>query len=469
MIRTRLTVWNTVVLAAVLAVVGLVAFVYTRAGLYGAVDQELNARADFLTSTFQSVAEIPPKNAPIPNELPVGVDPVQFRKIEFEYYIIRPRLKLLNFKGISPDDRPWDAEAAKRSLKGNRALFDFLIEGRRVRILSLPLYKGGRLLGSAQLAASLEHADQAVANLGRALLLLLPIALLLTGVAGVWLTRRALRPVGEFADAAGRIGAANFSGRMPTIGTDEFAHLGSVFNSMLDRLETAFRSLEEAYKSQRQFVADASHELKTPLTAMRTRLGIASQKVQTPNKYVEHLDSLTRSTDRMSSIVNDLLLLARADEGMLLGRRRSIPVGSLAEEAASIIEDAFGCKIDRQVEDNLKVSADADGLSRVLTNLLDNAARHTPKDGSIVLSAVEDGQNVIILVEDTGSGIPAEHLPHVFDRFYRVDSSREREAGGTGLGLSLVRAIVEAHQGTVSIASDVRRGTTVTVKLPSGG
>jgi signal transduction histidine kinase len=404
----------------------------------------------------------------MPTEQPVGVDPAQFRKIEFEYYIIRPRLFLLDFEGTPMDGGPWDVAAANRSLHGKRELFDSRIESRRVRILSLPLYKDGRLAGSAQLAANLEYADQAVANLGRVLILLLPLALLLTGMAGVWLTRRALRPVGEFADAAGRIGAANFSGRMPVIGTDEFAHLGSVFNSMLDRLETAFRSLEDAYKSQRQFVADASHELKTPLTAMRTRLGIASQKVQTPDKYVDHLDSLTRSTDKMSSIVSDLLLLARADERMLLGRRRLIPVGSLAEEAASIIEDAYGCKIDRQVENDLKVSADADGLSRVLTNLLDNAARHTPKDGSIILCAVERGQNVVIQVEDTGSGIPADHLPHVFDRFYRVDASRERGAGGTGLGLALVKAIVEAHHGTVSIASEVSRGTTVTIKLPSG-
>ncbi len=468
MIRTRLTVWNTVVLATVLTLVGLVAFVYTRVGLYGAVDQELNIRADFLTSTFQNLPKTPPKSPPMSTAQPVGVDPAQFRKIEFEYYIIRPRLNLVGFTGTPMDGGPWDIAAANRSLKGNRELFDYRIEGRRVRVLSLPLYKDGRLAGSAQLAANLEHADQAVANLGRVLLLLLPLALLLTGVAGVWLTRRALRPVGEFADAAGRIGATNFSGRMPVIGTDEFAHLGSVFNAMLDRLETAFRNLEAANKSQRQFVADASHELKTPLTAMRTRLGIASQKVQTPEKYVDHLNSLTRSTEKMSSIVNDLLLLARADEGMLLGRRRTIPVGSLAEEAASIVEEAYGREIERQVEDNLKVSADADGLSRVLTNLLDNAARHTPEDGLIILKAMNRNQTVVIQVTDTGSGIPHEHLPRVFDRFYRVDASRERETGGTGLGLALVKAIVEAHHGTVSIASDVSRGTTVTIKLPTG-
>jgi two-component system OmpR family sensor kinase len=253
---------------------------------------------------------------------------------------------------------------------------------------------------------------------------------------------------------------------MPASGTDEFAHLGSVFNSMLDRLETAFRNLEEAYKSQRQFVADASHELKTPLTAMRTRLGVASQKIETPGKYVDHLDSLTRSTDKMSSIVSDLLLLARADERMLLGETRSVPVESLAEEAASIVEDAYGRKIHCQVEAKLEVLADVGGLSRVLTNLLDNAARHTTKDGRITLSAFTSGQNVIIQVEGTGSGIAVEHIPHVFDRFYRVDSSRERETGGTGLGLALVKAIIESHGGTVSIESKVGLGTIVTVELP---
>ncbi len=468
MIRTRLTVWNSVVLAAVLTLVGLVAFVYTRAGLYGAVDQELIARADFLTSTFQNLPKTPPKNTPMPAEQLVGVDPAQFRKIEFEYYIIRPRLNLLDTRGAPLDGGPWDVAAANRSLMGSRELFDYHIDRRRVRVLSLPLYRDGRLAGSAQLAANLEYADKAVANLGRVLLLLLPLALLLTGVAGVWLTRRALRPVGEFADAAGRIGATNFSGRMPVIGTDEFAHLGSVFNSMLGRLETAFRDLEGAYKSQKLFVADASHELKTPLTAMRTRLGVASQKVQTPEKYMDHLDSLRRSTDRMSSIVSDLLLLARADEGMLLGKRRSVPVESLAEEALSIVEDAYGRKIDCRVETGLQVSADAAELSRVLSNLLDNAARHTPRDGEVVLTAFNRDMNVVIQVEDTGSGIAAEHIPHVFDRFYRVDASRERETGGTGLGLALVKAIVEAHQGNVRIRSEIGRGTIVIIELPQG-
>lgn len=467
MIRTRLTVWNMLVLSAVLTLVGICAFVYTRAGLYGSVDRELNTRADFLISTFQNLPEKPPKDAQKPMAQPLGVDPVQFRKIEFEYYIIRPRIYLLDSKESPLDDRPWDALAASRALTDGRELFNYRIDGRRVRVLSLPLHKRGRLIGSAQLAASLEHADSAVENLGRALLLLMPLALLLTGTAGIWLTSRALRPVEEFAAAAGRIGAANFSGRMPASGKDEFAHLGAVFNSMLDRLETAFRKLEDAYKSQRQFVADASHELKTPLTAMRTRLGIASQKVQTPEKYIEHLQSLTRSTNKMSSIVNDLLLLARADEGKVLGTKRLIPVESLMEEAASIVEDAYGRKIECHVEESLEVSADADGLSKVLTNLLENAARHSQKDDPIILSAFSRGQNVVIQVEDTGRGIPAEHLPRVFDRFYRADGSRGRETGGTGLGLALVKAIVEAHHGAVSIVSEVGRGTTVTIKLPS--
>lgn len=467
MIRTRLTVWNTVILTAVLTVVGFVVFASTRAGLYGAVDRELIARANFLATTVQNLPEKPPKVPPMHQEQPLGVDPSQFRRIEFEFYIARPRFHMLDFKKIPPDEGPWDAAADARSLKGSRELFDSQIEGRRVRVLSLPLYKRGRLVGAAQLAASLEHADLAVANLGRVLLLLLPLALILTGFAGVWLTRRALRPVGEFADAAGKIGAESFSARMPAAGADEFAHLGRVFNSMLDRLETAYRNLEEAYETQRQFVADASHELKTPITAMRTRLGIATQKVQTPDKYIEHLESLTRSTNKMSSIVSDLLLLARADEGKLLGSKRAVPLESLMEEAASIVEDAYGHKIEVMAEPGLEVQADPEALSRVLTNLLDNAARHTPKDGSIVLCAARRAKGVLIQVEDNGSGIPREHLPRLFDRFYRVDVSRERETGGTGLGLALVKAIVEAHQGTVKITSEFGRGTTVTIELPS--
>lgn len=467
MIRTRLTVWNTVVLAAVLTFLGLVAFVSTRASLYGAVDEDLNRRAQFLVLHWQDFPKTAPPEPAFPSRPGTGIDPAQFRRIEFEAFLMMPRISRPGEVIHSRERDPFDKAALQRSLNGQREMFDFLVDGRRVRVLSVPLKIGGKITGAAQFAASLENADIGVARLARVLLILLPLALLATSITGVWLTRRALRPVAEIASTASQIEATNLSGRLSVQGRDEFANLASVFNSMLERLESSFRTLEESYDTQRRFIADASHELKTPLTAIKTRLGVARRKEQTPERYAEHLQAIERSTNSMSSIVADLLLLARSDEGKLLGGSRTIPLESLAEESVSVVSDAHGREIERDIEAGLTVQGDESGISRVLTNLLDNAARYTPPSGHILLSAYRAGGHVIIKVKDAGIGIPPEDLPHVFDRFYRVAAARDRESGGTGLGLAIVRSIVRAHHGTVVVESELGRGTTFTIDLPS--
>lgn len=467
MIRTRLTLWNTVVLAVVLTLLGAVVFFGTRASLYGAVSDELARRGDFLGRTWQYLPKKPPAT-PMPVVKPdPAIDPAQFRDIEFEALIARPRIQRVGAHSAVEEESPWNLHAMRRSLSGERLMFDQEIDGRRVRLLSVPLREDGRVTGAAQFAASLKSADAATFRLGRTLVILLPLALVATSLTGVWLTHRALRPVGDIVSAAERIEATNLSGRLDVRGNDEFGHLASVFNAMLDRLESAFRRLEESFESQRRFIADASHELKTPLTAIKTRLGVAKRQTGSPERFADNLASLERSANAMSAIVSDLLLLARADDGQLGARSRVLPVDSLAEEAAAVVEDAFGRKIDVEAEPGLTVKGEESGLSRALVNLLDNAARHTPPEATIRLEAVRSGEWVRIRVVDTGSGIPEADLPHVFDRFYRVSEARDRESGGMGLGLAIVRSIVSAHGGRVDMESAVGTGTTVTIELPA--
>lgn len=467
MIRTRLTLWNAVALAVVLTVLGLVAFLSTRASLYGAVDEDLQRRGEFLARGWKDFPERPPEEPRPRDRREPSVAPAEFRRVEFESIIARPRIQRIGKQRAGWDAEPYDPAAIQAAFRGETRLFDARLEGHRARVLSLPLRINGRVTGAAQFAANLENADAGVARLGRVLLVLLPIALVATSATGVWLTRRALRPMAEIADEAGRIEATNLSERLTVTGNDEFGHLADVFNSMLGRLEGSFRDLEEANASQRRFIADASHELKTPLTAIKTRLGVASRREQTAERYAEHLAAIERSANGMSSIVSDLLLLARADEGRLKIGTRLLPLDSLADEAVAVVEDVHGRKIEAQVEDGLLVRGDESGLSRVLVNLLDNAARHTPPDGRIRLDAEGADGHLLIRVSDTGAGIPPENLPHVFDRFYRVSTARDRETGGTGLGLAIVRSIVGAHGGNVSIVSEPGKGTAVTVELPA--
>ncbi len=467
MIRTRLTMWNAAVLAVILTLLGLVAFLSTRASLYGAVDEDLQRRAGFLASVWKNFPLKPPP-IPMPKDQPsFGVDPELFRRIEFEGLIVHPCIRRVGENLVRDGEDPWDSESLKQALRGKTSLFDTTLYGHRVRILSRPLRVDGKITGAGQFAASLENADAGVARLGRVLLVLLPLALLATSTAGVWLTRRALRPVAEIADEAGRIEATNLNDRLTVPGKDEFGHLAGVFNSMLGRLEASFGSMEETNQSQRRFVADASHELKTPLTAIKTRLGVALRKEQTPERYVEHLRAVERSANTMTAIVADLLLLARSDEGQPKTGDRLLPVASLVDEAIAVVSDAYGRAIETDVEDGLLLRGDEAGFARILTNLLDNAARHTPPEGSISLLARRKGGFVRIVVSDAGCGIPADDLCHVFDRFYRVSAARDRESGGTGLGLAIVRSIVKGHGGDVEIESAVGVGTTVTVELPA--
>jgi signal transduction histidine kinase len=465
MIRTRLALWNSAVLAVVLTLLGFAAFFSTRASVYGAVDQDLRRRSDFIRENWDNIPETPPN--PPPKLVPImGTEPAQFRLVEFEALTARPCIVRVGYSNSGFRAQPWDAFALRRSLNGSKELFDTILDGHRARILSLPILVGGKISGAVQFAASLEHADAGVARLGRALLVLLPIALPFTSITGVWLTRHALRPVAAITDEASRIGARNLEERLTVSGDDEFGHLAGVFNSMLDRLEGSFRGVEAAYESQRRFTADASHELKTPLTAIKMRLGVAKQSVQTPERYIEHMSSIERSADAMSAIVADLLLLASTDEDKLTICGRLLPVDSLVDEAASIVEEIHRRPIERTVELDLQIRGD-DGISRVIVNLLDNAVRHTPPDGTVSLTAERAGGLVRIRVKDTGVGIPTSDLPHVFDRFYRVGPARDRDSGGTGLGLAIVRSIVKAHGGDVVVESSVGHGTTVIVDLPA--
>ena len=369
--------------------------------------------------------------------------------------------------GCGNQDEPLDPRAKALSLAGETVYSDQKLLGRHIRVLSVPLKNGKGVEGAAQFASNLEDIDAAVASLRNVLLALLPLSLLATWPLGTWLTRRSLRPVQAITAAAEQIEASRLSDRLPVHGSDEFAVLSGRFNSMLARIEASFKQLEEAYEAQRRFVADASHELKTPLTTVKGRVGVAARGPQTPERYAEHMAAIGRAADNMSTIIQDLLLLASSDESRLTLRRSRQKIRKMAENAVNSTPAGERVPVSLEIPEDLMADVDPDLFVRALGNLLGNAVRHTPKDKSVAVRASAEQNAVRVEVVDEGEGIPAEHLPKVFDRFHRVDASRERGSGGTGLGLAIVRSIVEAHGGTVSIASTLGKGTAVTILLPS--
>lgn len=367
---------------------------------------------------------------------------------------------------------------------------DGQMAGEPIRVLTLPLRgRGdeGEIVGVVQVAAPLASRDRALAGLDAALMLFVPIGLLGAGVGGAYLTNRVLRRVGQTARAAERIkvqSARDLSARLPVVGNDEFSQLAQSFNGLLSRLEQAFQKQEMLLERQRRFTADASHELKTPLTVIK---GTASMTLGLPNSdvasYRKSLSEINGAADRMAMLVQDLLLLARADAGQLGRETVELPLQDVLVQAISATCGArervelwgFGAN---NTDEPLTVLGNENELVRIFANLLANALRHTPAPpvGQVCLSAraiawesAADANvtpQILVQVADNGIGIAPEHLPHLGERFYRVDDARARGDGGTGLGLSICKSIVEAHGGTMRIESVPGKGTTVSVWLP---
>ena len=371
---------------------------------------------------------------------------------------------------ITTDTRPaWDTNALARAQRGETLTTDILFNDEPLRVLSSPGFTITGRRGAVQAAYPLKEVERAIQGINTALLLMLPVGLLGAGWAGVALTNRVLRRVHGLTRAAGRIGAHDLSQRLPATGRDEFGELAETFNGLLSRLDSAFAAQKQTLEQQRRFTADASHELKTPLTIIQGRAGMALARDSTDERSRKSFEEISGATETMSHLVQDLLLLARSDEGGVVQDRVEILARELLETAQiqSASEDAAPVEL-RVTSETLLIRGNQAELTRLFRNLLDNALRYTPPTGKVVLEAHAENESVVVTVSDTGAGIAAHHLSHLGERFYRVDESRTRPTGGTGLGLSICRSIVEAHGGTMRFESALGMGTTVTVTLPQG-
>ncbi len=319
----------------------------------------------------------------------------------------------------------------------------------------------------AQIPYPLTDVYRATDQLDRALLTLIPIGLIFAAGAGWYLTGRVLKRVGTLAASAESMGTGNLSQRLPIIGDDEFSDLATTFNGMLSRLETVFRNQERLLDQQRRFTADASHELKTPLTIIRGNASLALRSGEDLDEMRQSIQEIDAAANTMSQLVQDLLLLARSESVPDKRKWIEAPLIELIDQAVAGARRPGSAPIILRLDDpDVCVSGSEEELVRLLKNLLDNAIRYTPVEGSITVTATHQGENVVVTVHDTGEGIAPEHLPHLGERFYRIDSSRSRPTGGTGLGLSICKGIVEAHGGSLQFKSEPGVGTTVIVTLP---
>ena len=350
---------------------------------------------------------------------------------------------------------PLDTGALSGALQVRR---DVTVNGHHLRVVTVPLEINGELRGAIQTGQSLRTMDAAIDRLLKIMLIGGALTMLAALLMGDYLTRRALQPVDTIAQTARQITAADDLGRrIPYNGPpDELGQLTQTFNETLARLERLFNV-------QRRFVADVSHEMRTPLTTIRGNVDLM-RRFGYDEEAIAAIDGEAR---RMSRLVEDLLLLAKADAGRLPLERQLVELDTIVAEVfnqARMLSDVVTVTLG-PVEP-ARVIGDPDRIKQLLLNLVSNGLKYTPQGGTVTLGLRRDGQWVEVNVSDTGIGIPAEDLSHVFDRFYRVDKARSRAQGGTGLGLSIAKWLAEAHGGQITVTSEPGSGSTFTIRLP---
>ena len=341
-----------------------------------------------------------------------------------------------------------------------------------VRIATVPVKTAGTVSFLVQVGASVEGVEEALWRASLVLLMLTPSVFAIALVGGWLLVGRALKPVDEMTRAALSIESSRLDMRLsPAVTDNEIGRLAGALNEMIARLGRSFKQIE-------RFSADASHELKTPLTTIRGEAEVALMSDLSTEEYRKTLRSIIEETERLSSIVNNLLLLSRADADQVRLKQEPVPlheVAMAAYERTAGLAHRKSINLDIGAMDEVMISGDALWLQQLITNLLYNAINYTPVGGAVTLTlTIGNGVQVgltgvpcaCIVIDDTGPGIASEHLPHLFDRFYRVDSGRSRDQGGTGLGLNIVKWIAESHHGKVTVNSVVGEGTTFTVAIP---
>lgn len=330
-----------------------------------------------------------------------------------------------------------------------------------VRIYTLPLSYTPRF--TLQVGRSLEETREILSDVLRILVLLLAITVIFAPLSGWFLANRALVPIRATARTAARINETDLTRRLDLAASElELAQLVQTFNAMLDRIEQAFQR-------QRQFTADAAHELRTPLSIMQTGLDVTLSQERSAAQYRGALQSVSEEVQRLSQLANTLLMLARADSRELPLVKQPVNLtlllDAVIDQFDTLAEDKM-IRIQREIAVGLYVQGDEERLIQVMVNLIDNAVKYTPEGGMVCVIARRDAPITRIIISDTGPGIPETEQTHLFERFYRVDRSRNRHQGGFGLGLAIAKQIVDLHDGTIQVISQPGQGAQFIVTLP---
>ena len=455
-IRAKLTLWYLSLAALALLLFATAIYVSFSRGLLNTIDASLNNHAERIAQAVGHPSATEEASQP-------GV------------LILVPQFVSVLNKDGKVTDQIMDAEghevpittaALERVIKDWKPEYDevALSETEHVRTITWPARDEDGELFYVVVGQSLKDVERAQKQLLLLLAVANPIALLLASLGGLWLANKALRPVDRLTRAAERIGRGNLSERVEVPRShDEIGRLAETFNQMIGRLERAF-------ERERQFTADASHELKTPLAVLRGDIEVTLRRERTPDEYKRVLQSSLEEIARLTKLTEDLLTLARSDANEAVLELADVELDRLASEARAYIAPlahSAGVALSYQPPDSpVIVEGDHKRLKQLLVNLLDNAIKYTSDGGSAKLSLAVENSSAVIEVADTGRGIPASALPHIFDRFYRQTDPRDTRVTGFGLGLAISKWIVDAHGGSIEAQSTAGAGTSFIIRIP---
>lgn len=492
-LRVRLTLWYSGVVVAVLGGFGVFWYWSVRQELYQSLERSLEQVARSLglileRSVEQSQQPLrPPRRTrlsvhrrellvferplrkfvgPLPGDTLTEAESPVWSAI-YQYVLLNPRSYTIQI--ALPDGRIiWRSEnllgdslpVLPRLALGEFRSLQVSVQGELQRLL---VYQ--TRLAQIAVGYSVQEIEAVLRQLAVVLLWAVPAVLVVSVVGGWLLARASLRPVETIRQTAETITAQNLSLRIPEPPThDEIAQLVRTLNQMIARLEASFQQI-------RQFSADVSHELRTPLTILLGELELALRSRKSPEEYEAVLSSMLEEVLRLHRIIERLLELARAESGQLTLERELVDLAALVQEIATDVEllaQERGLCISSQTEPGVWVLGDALRLRQAVLNVVDNALKYTPPGGQVRLSVRSEAHEALVEVHDTGIGIPPEEQPRIFERFYRVEKSRARlsNSDGAGLGLAIVRWIVEAHGGQIEVDSEPGRGTCVRFRFP---
>lgn len=462
-LRTKLTLFYAGVFALVLSGFGGLFYQILAVRLEASVNEELEQRAAGLRGYLR-----------FPNGQPVLTynldDPEEayFIRTTTRFYQVHDATSgqlLVQSRELELMGLEMTPEQVKSLLEGPRFL-TVKTEQAPVQFYSYVARVGNEHVYLVQVGKSLAGTRMALRELLWTLLVVVPAGVFLAGLAGWWMARKALRPVDALTAAARQISISQLDRRLPLHGTgDELDRLADTFNQ-------GFAQLEKAVEQMKQFTTSISHELRTPLTALRGEAEVTLLRARSPQDYRRVLASQLEEFDKLTHMINQLLTLARAEAGEIHLDVHRVNFSALLRSLAEQMEPVAAWKdvvLRVEGEDHVEVTGDAQWLERAILNLIDNAIKFTPAGGQVEVAVRREEAQARLDVRDTGVGISSEALPHIFERFYRVDPSRAKETDGAGLGLTLVRWIVEEHHGTIQVESKPGHGSCFTLRLPLAG